>query len=204
MKKILSLLAVLVLLLCTAPATSAEDCRPETDYMDIVMRAAVCGDIVAGRAAMNCYNEQLDRLDSDEARLDFDELFLLSKLIFYEAGDERFSDELRICVGEVVLNRAASPEFPGSIKDVIFQPGQYDGVASDEFAYIITPSEPCVKAAVRLLRGERLMEPSVVFQADSAQGGGLYRSFYDYSLGNIYFCTSSNAYLYPAAENPIY
>lgn len=171
------------------------------DHMDIALRAAACGDIEAGRAAISCYNELLDEADSDEVRLDFDELFLLAKLIHFVSGNEQLSDEWRMCTGEVVLNRVASPEFPDSIEEVIFQEGQYDGVGSDYFKYSLTPSEECIDAALRLLQGERLMEPHVVFQASSPQGGELYRSFYDHDVGNVFFCTSPNKELYYTEEN---
>ena len=166
------------------------------EHMSIALRAAACGDIEAGRAAISCYNELLDKEGSEETRLDFDELFLLAKLIEFVSGNEQLSDEWRMCTGEVVLNRVASPEFPDSIEEVIYQEGQYAGVGSDYFRYSLTPSDKCIDAALRLLQGGRLMEAHVVFQASSVQGGELYRSFYDPDVGNAFFCTSPNTELY--------
>jgi len=198
MKKTLVLIGALILTIFVNIPVSLAITEPD-DHMSIAMRAAVCGDIEAGRAAINRYNEYLNSIGSEETRLDFDRIFLLSKLIYYVAGEERLGDEWRMCTGEVVLNRVASPEFPDSMEEVIYQPGQYDGVDSDYFAYVLTPTESCVEAAIRLLRGERLMEPQVVFQASTPQGGGLYRSFYDHDLGNAFFCVSPNSHLYPSA-----
>lgn len=179
----------------TIPVKTAED------YMDAALEAAACGDLKAGRDAIDHYNELLDEADSDEVRLDFDELFLLSKLIHFISGNEQLTDEWRMCTGEVVMNRVASPEFPDSIEEVVFQEGQYAGVDSDYFKYSLTPSEECIDAALRLLKGERLMEPHVVFQASEPQGGELYRSFYDYEVGNVFFCTSPNTELYYPDKN---
>ena len=101
-----------------------------------------------------------------------------------------------MCVGEVVLNRVASPEFPNSIEEVIFQPGQYAGVDCDAFRDLLDPDEASVEAALRLLQGDRLMEPQVVFQANFRQGGGEYLNFYSSAYGYTYFCLSSHPEYY--------
>ena len=199
MKTLFALLTTLIFSFSvTSPVIPSKTAE---DHMEIALQAAACGDIEAGRAAITCYNELLDEADSNEVRLDFDQLFLLAKLIHFVSGNEQLSDEWRMCTGEVVLNRVVSPEFPDSIEEVIFQEGQYDGVGSDYFRYSLTPSEDCIDAALRLLKGERLMEPYVVFQASSPQGGELYRSFYDPDVGNAFFCTSPNMALYYTEEN---
>ena len=51
-------------------------------------------------------------------------------------------------------------------------------------------------AARRLLEGERLMEPWVVFQANFVQGGGVYSAYFDSELGYTYFCSSMHPELY--------
>ena len=161
-----------------------------------MLHAAEVGDIEAGRAASICRNEQIDIELTGETKLDFDELFLLAKIICAEAGSPQLSDDWRMCVGEVVLNRVASPEFPDSIHDVVYEPGQYQEVDTFEFAYVLMPTEECVNAARRLLEGERLMEPWVVFQANFVQGGGVYSAYFDSELGYTYFCTSMHPELY--------
>ena len=195
MKKTALLLAALLLFL-TFPGRAGADYDPEVDYLSIMVRAAACGDIEAGRAAEICRNEKIDRTGSDEVKIAFEDLFLLAKIITSEAGSERLSDEWRMCVGEVVLNRVASPEFPDTVKEVIMQEGQYEGVNTDEFLYYLNPTEASVDAALRLLLGERLMEPQVVFQANFPQGGGVYARYYDSLYGYTYFCSSSNPELY--------
>lgn len=195
MKKIASALLALALMLTLGPPGWA-DYDPQADYLSIMLRAAAVGDIEAGRAAARCRSEQIDDEKTGETKIDFDELFLLAKIIHAEAGSPRLSDEWRMCVGEVVLNRVASPEFPDSIHDVIYEPGQYQEVDTFDFAYVLTPSADCVDAAFRLLNGERLLEPWVVFQANFKQGGGVYAAYYDSELGYTYFCSSPNPELY--------
>ena len=120
----------------------------------------------------------------------------LAKIIEHEAGSSGIGLDWRMCVGEVVLNRVASPEFPNSIEEVIFQPGQYAGVDCDAFRDLLDPDEASVEAALRLLQGDRLMEPQVVFQANFRQGGGEYLNFYSGAYGYTYFCLSSHPEYY--------
>ena len=116
-----------------------------------------------------------------------------------EVGDIEAGRAAEICRNEqidIVLNRVASPEFPDSIHDVVYEPGQYQEVDTFEFAYVLMPTEECVNAARRLLEGERLMEPWVVFQANFVQGGGVYSAYFDSELGYTYFCSSMHPELY--------
>ena len=194
MKRWISVL--LALLLVSAPATAAADYDPQQNYLDILFRAACCGDRDAGRAAAICYNEWLDDRNSLSARIDFDELLLLAKLIEHETGGAQLDLEWRVCVGEVALNRVASPEFPDSLEEVVFQPGQYAGVDCDRFRDLLDPGGQSVEAALRLLQGERLMEPTVVFQSNRPQEGGDYLRFSS-GVGTTYFCFTRHPELYP-------
>jgi hypothetical protein len=95
----------------------------------------------------------------------------------------------------VVLNRVASPEFPNTIREVLEQPGQYYGKNSSYFSGI-RPDRHCAELALRLLEGERHMQPSVVFQANFRQGSGTYLALCDSQLGWTYFCYSLRRELY--------
>ena len=194
MKNWLFCMLVALSLLPPHPLTAGYD--PAEDYLGIMQRAAACGDLDAGRAAAKCRNDWLDLSGSEEPRLDFDELLLLSRLIAHEAGSSRLSIEWKMRVGEVALNRVASPEFPNSLEEVVFQPGQYEGVDCPAFRELTDPDPDSVTAALRLLRGERLMEPAVVFQANFRQGSAVYYQLYDRLYGDTYFCLSSHPELY--------
>ena len=194
MKKLITIIPAIVLaFVLSNSAEAAYD--PSVDYTQQMINAAVIGDIQAGIAAQISRDEKITALGLDETNYTFDDLMLLSKIIYAEAGSEWLSDEWKMCVGEVVLNRVASPEFPDTIKDVLEQPGQYYGANSRYFNNLL-PSERCVKCAIRLLNGERLLEPSVVFQANFTQGGGTHKACYDKYLGWTYFCYSTKMELY--------
>lgn len=125
-----------------------------------------------------------------------EDVLLLAKIISMEAGSDWLPDEWKMSVGEVVLNRVASSEFPNTLSEVIFQPGQYANVRTEKFANLV-PNEKCVEIARRLLGGERyLNDPSVVFQAEFVQGSGVHTVFTDSVYGSTYFCYSNNRQLY--------
>lgn len=190
MKKAISfvLCAVLTLFLSTCTFMSREN----PDYLGQMTAAVLSGDMEAGKQAELKRNALIDRSGSDEVKISFDELYLLSKYIYARAGSFRLSNELRMCVGEVALNRAASPEFSDNLIDIILDLS----AASDKLSVGSgPPSRACVDAALRLLLGERMMEPSVVYQSGE-QLGEVYASFCDKLLGYTYFCKSPHLEMY--------
>ena len=164
-------------------------------YLDDMIAAAEEGNVKAGRSAEESRNAAIDAVDTGAEKLSFDELYLLARVIYYEAGSDWLDEDFRLCTGEVVLNRVASPEFPDTIYDVVYQKGQYPVVSSPGFASM-KPGKDCVDAALKLLQGERRMVPSVVYQSDCMQGE-LFSMYSDMRLGNTYFCVSANLELYP-------
>ena len=194
-RRVLSLCIALGLLLSLAVQTRA-DYSPEVDYMERMLDAAVRGDTESGQSAQLCRDEKIDADGLDYPHVQFDELLLLSKIIEAEAGSEWLSDEWKMAVGEVVLNRIASPEFPDTMAEVVCQPGQYYGKNSRYFNSLL-PSRRSAEAAARLLSGERVLgEPSVVFQANFVLGGGVFLRLDDKQLGSTYLCYSSHRELY--------
>ncbi len=169
---------------------------PIVDYAQQMIDAAVVGDYEAGYAAQEARNKKIAEMQLDYEEISFDDFMLIAKIIWAEAGSEWLDDEWKMCVGEVVLNRVASPEFPNTVKEVLEQPGQYYGANSRYFNNII-PTERCAQVAMRLMNGERVInDPSVVFQANFRQGGGVHTACYDKLLGWTYFCYSRNISLY--------
>jgi hypothetical protein len=168
----------------------------DRDYLYDMTQFAVNGDLDGGRKAAAEWATKQDTLLDDSPRVDFDDLYLLAKIIYNEAGSSWLSMEWKMSVGEVLLNRVASPEFPDTIYECAHQKGQYSGVNSPQFE-TMNPTEDCVTAALRLLSGERVLnEPSVVFQANFKQGSGVFRTLSDDKLGKTYLCYSSHRNLY--------
>ena len=138
--------------------------------------------------SVNITNQHnVDPLDVSE-----EEVLILAKVIWFEAGSSWLSTEWKMSVGEVVLNRVASPEFPNTITEVVYAPGQYACIwRSDWDTKTFSEDDECMQIARRLIAGERIMEPSVVFQSGVVQGSGIYKSYYDSYFGTTYFCHSS-------------
>ena len=105
-----------------------------------------------------------------------------------------------MCAGEVILNRMASPEYPDTMEKVIFQKGIEDEVDEAAFSLCVSPSRNCVRAAVRLLQGERMLEPEVVLETHYPSKG-IYAVFCDDLLGNTYFYKSEHPELYKAGND---
>ncbi len=198
MKRILGFVCALSLLLPALIAPAAAEYDPETDYMAAMCEAVMAGDWAAGEAAAACRAEKIAALSLPYAQVDFEELWLLSKIIYAEAGSVWLPMDWKMAVGEVVLNRMASPEFPGTMREVLEQPGQYYGKDNRYFDGLM-PSMDCARAALRLLEGERVLgDASVVFQANFPQGGGVFRELQDQWLGSTYLCYSMRPELYGA------
>lgn len=90
------------------------------------------------------------------------DLLWLSRIIYAESGAEPF--EGKIAVGNVVLNRVRSTEFPNTIYDVIFDTKygtQFTPVANGHIYN--TPSEDCIIAAKICLEGYTLSDKILYF-----------------------------------------
>ena len=164
-------------------------------YLGEMTAAAAKGDTKAGLEAEKNRNALIDMKGSGEEKISFDDLYLLSKLIYAEAGSDWLDDDFRLRVGEVVLNRVASPEFPDTLYDVIYQKNQYASASSPGFATLV-PSQDCVDVALRLLQGERQMVPRWTSRSNYAQGE-IFSIHEDLRLGDTFFCVSNNLDLYP-------
>lgn len=93
-----------------------------------------------------------------------DDLYWLSRIISAESRGEPFEGQL--AVGTVVLNRVASPDFPNTVKGVIFDDrwgGQFEPVRNG--TVYDTPTEECVAAAKLCLEGVRVAGESLYFLA---------------------------------------
>ena len=112
-----------------------------------------------------------------------DDLYLLSHLICGEV--EGCDRQMKTYVGSVVLNRVAASRFPGTLREVIYQSGQYSCTWDGNFEK--TPGEETIDVAKFLLTNGSQLPPTVIFQAEFVQG-----SIYDTLLApngvTEYFC----------------
>ena len=98
------------------------------------------------------------------------DLYWLSRIICAESGGE--SMEGQIAVGNVVLNRMASDEFPNTIPGVIFD--RVDGVQFEPVSngtVYNSPTSQSVEAAMRVLNGENTIGSALYFYAPALSQG---------------------------------
>ncbi len=134
-------------------------------YVPLRLIATACGgaaawDGIFGGAAVT----------SPNAPYDAEELYWLSRIINAESGGEPL--EGRIAVGNVVLNRVISSEFPDTIRQVVFDRKdavQFEPVSNG--TVYNPPSDGSVMAAKMALDGVSVVGKSMYFYAPSLSQG---------------------------------
>ena len=135
-------------------------------------RVYVCSKYITAQS------ETIQNIPANYTQADLD---LLARVIDAEAGSSWLTDEHQLAVGSVVLNRVADSRFPNTLRDVIYQKGQYACVWSGMINR--TPSERAVNNAKYLLENGVTIPTNVVWQAQFKQGNGVWK----YIQGH-YFC----------------
>ena len=104
------------------------------------------------------------------AEYDASDLYWLSHIIYAESGAEPF--EGQVAVGNVVLNRMFSREFPNTIPGVIFD--RVNGVQFEPVengTVYNTPSSLSVEAAKQVLNGKNVIGSAMYFYAPALSQG---------------------------------
>lgn len=150
--------------------------------------------VQASKIWFTAYNEKLEKQEQLESlkkelaaqpKYTQEDLMLLAKVIYSEAGSNWLSDEHQRLVGQVVLNRVADESFPDTIEEVVYQKGQYSSASR---LNSFTPDERTIANARWLLEGNRIAPADVVYQANFPQGSYTYKVITDSILGSTYFC----------------
>lgn len=115
-----------------------------------------------------------------------EDLDLLSRVVYAEAGCDWFPDWVQQAVASVVINRVKSKVYPNTIRGVIYQPGQYGCVSNGSF--YASPSFKAIENARRILEYGSTLPAGVIGQSGAATGK-VHSQYYDSVLGStIYFC----------------
>lgn len=77
------------------------------------------------------------------------DLYLLAKCVYAEARGEPYTGQ--VAVAAVILNRVASPDFPNTIADVIYQPWAFTAVNDGQIS--LEPDQTAYNAARDALNG---------------------------------------------------
>ena len=131
--------------------------------------------------------EAMSQAEAPKAAYTQADLDLLSRLIYAEAGCTWIPDWVQRMVGSVVLNRVESQYYPDTIREVIYQPGQYAPTWDGSLQK--TPDARTIENARYLLEHGSICPENVVGQNSIITGSGVYTSYYDQVLDTtIYFC----------------
>ena len=104
------------------------------------------------------------------ADYDQEDLYWLSRIISAESQGEPFQGQL--AVGNVVLNRVADPEFPNSIKEVIFDTaGGFQFEPVENGTVYLEPTAQSVEAARQVLNGAKAVDDCLFFYAPALSQG---------------------------------
>lgn len=114
-----------------------------------------------------------------EPEINQDDLYLLARLICGEA--QGYSRECQEAVGSVVLNRVADARYPDTIREVIYQRGQYACITDGNFDR--EPTALNWEVAEDLLRHGSKIPAEVIYQAQFRQGKGVWKQ-----IGTEIFC----------------
>nr|WP_311062213.1 cell wall hydrolase [Thermoanaerobacterium sp. CMT5567-10] len=82
-------------------------------------------------------------------KANYDDVLLLSKLIQAEGESEPMIG--KVAIGAVVVNRVQDPNFPNTISEVIFEPGQFESVTNNRIFNIDTIDNECIISALKAL-----------------------------------------------------
>lgn len=116
-----------------------------------------------------------------------EELDLLARIIYAEVGSTWIPDWVQRMVGSVVLNRVKSSHYPNTIRDVIYQPGQYSPTWNGSISK--SPDARTIANARYLLEHGSICPDNVIGQNSIITGSGVYQSYHDSILGTtVYFC----------------
>lgn len=122
--------------------------------------------------------EEIPEPEETEQPYTDEELEMLALVIYQEAGGDACSDETRLMVGTVVINRIADERFPDTMYEVITAKSQYGRLHWTGLVWPERASNPGEAHAVeraytiaeRILQGERALPEDVIYQAEFQQG----------------------------------
>lgn len=107
---------------------------------------------------------EAERQAAERQAADAEEMRLLAALIHCEAGGEPY--EGQVAVGAVVMNRVKSGAFPGSIREVVYQSGQFGPAMTGKLDRVLASGniyESCYQAAGEAIAGQNPVGDALYF-----------------------------------------
>lgn len=139
-------------------------------------------DAAAHKALLSHIQDAGAYIESGDSYYDADELFWLSRIIYSESGNQIL--EGKIAVGNVVMNRVSSREFPNTLYDVLNQKNQF---VSTSVLKKRTPNAESVVAAKLVLEGVEVLPTALFFNAKGLSSYASRNRPYVATIGNHAF-----------------
>ena len=157
---------------------SAEPETAEEAVVSVVSYAAPAVEPVEVVAEIATTTEESAVEVEEEPAYTAEELEALALVIYQEAGGDACSDETRLMVGNVVMNRVADSRYPDTIEEVLLQKQQYGRLYWTGLVWPERHTNPgeahavarAYECAERILNGERVLPDDVIYQAEFVQG----------------------------------
>lgn len=161
-------LEVVLLMICTAALSlgvvndRSQEKRLKEEIAKLEAETnALKGVITTYQHEINQLNQYINELKETEGTyFTASEIDLLERLVEAEAGGEPYQG--RVAVAQVVLNRVKSEKFPDSIKEVIYQPYQFEPVQIGTID-TKTASETTKEAVRAALNGEKVVGDDILY-----------------------------------------
>lgn len=138
-----------------------------TDALAKIFTLELTQDDETGAINLSTADEQI--LRSGDEYYNEDDIYWMSRIITWESGNQPVAGQ--IGVGNVILNRAGDARFGETIKDVIFQEGQFSVVSTG--AIYGEPYEISVVCAKLVYEGYNTVGDALFFQTGRYWGSGM-------------------------------
>jgi N-acetylmuramoyl-L-alanine amidase len=133
--------------------------NPQINNLDLIYVGQHINTSKINHSPLPSREATIEKSGTNKLSISESEIDLLARLVRAEAQTEPF--EGKAAVASVVLNRVESPQFPNSIKKVIYQPGQFQPVSNGE---INQPADKeSIKAVHAVLSGLRNIAKDSLF-----------------------------------------
>lgn len=106
-----------------------------------------------------------------ESTVETNELVIFAAILECEAGSTNY--DALLAVGTVIMNRVESPRYPNTIREVVYQSGQFSPTWNGSMNRVLQkgPATLCYRVAQDAIGGARLAAVSGCYQFRSASGG---------------------------------
>jgi hypothetical protein len=112
------------------------------------------------------------------------DLEMLAKIIYAEAVNHPY--EGKVAVGAVILNRVESPNWPNTLRDVIYQRGQFTPITNGQYNRA-KPTDSYYQAAEDALRGIDPVDGAIFFNNPARSKIGVFKRPIVTIIGNHYY-----------------